>query len=117
MKTTSFVCILAIVAIACGTSNIPSADAAPKKKVYTIYDRQVELRKKVEKAFKANELTEKEMGKLNGQLDDINADVDKMKAKNGGKLSYADEGKLEKRLNKVSLSLQKYELTKRVTAH
>lgn len=108
-----------LLATICGAQSmtVGPAVAASKKKVWTIYDRQVELRKKVEKAFKANELTEKESNKLNGQLDDIDADVQKMKEKNAGKLSYKDEGKLEKRLNKVSLDLQKYQLAKRVTVH
>jgi hypothetical protein len=92
--------------------------AAPKaKKVYTVTDRQVELRKKADAAFKHNELTEKQVTSINGDLDDINGDIEKMKSKNGGKLSYKDEGKIEKRLNKISLTLTKWELAKRVTAH
>jgi hypothetical protein len=95
-----------------------TAEAAPaKKKVYTVTDRQVELRAKVDAAFKHNELTEKQATGLAGDLDNINADIEKMKSKNGGKLSYKDEGKVEKRLNKVSLTLTKFELAKRVTAH
>lgn len=93
-------------------------DAAyAKKKVYTITDRQVELRNKVEASFKANELTQKEQTKLIGDLDSVDASIVKMKEKNGGKLSYKDEGKLEKSLNRVSLTLSKYGLKKRVTAH
>src|SRR5262245_44060862 len=77
-----------------------NVEAAGKKKVWTITDRQQELRKRVEKGQKANELTAKEAGKMNDMLDDIAKDIDKMKEKNDGKLSYKDEGKIEKRLNK-----------------
>jgi hypothetical protein len=89
----------------------------PTKKAYTVTDRQVELRRKIEVAFKQNELTQKESNKLLGELVDIADDIEKAKAKNAGKLSYKDEGKMEKRLNKVSLSLTKYQLNKRVTVH
>jgi hypothetical protein len=95
----------------------PASAAAPHKKPYTVTDRQNELRKKVAVAAKQNELTQKEASKLNQMLDDVDADIQKMKSKNAGKLSYKDEGKVEKRLNKVSLDLQKYQLAKRVTAH
>jgi hypothetical protein len=95
----------------------PASAEAPHKKPYTVTDRQNELRKKVAVAAKQNELTQKEASKLNQMLDDVDADIQKMKSKNAGKLSYKDEGKVEKRLNKVSLDLQKYQLAKRVTAH
>ena len=38
-----------------------------------------------------------------------------MKSKNAGKLSYIDEGKLEKDLNKVTLKIEKLSLAKRTT--
>lgn len=110
-----------IAATVCGAGLSQEALSAnqkkPTKKVYTVTDRQVELRKKVDVAFKANELTEKEAAKLTDELTDIAEAIEKAKAKNAGKLSYKDEGKAEKRLNKVSLSITKYQLNKRVTAH
>jgi hypothetical protein len=33
--------------------------------------------------------------------------IEKMKSKNGGKLSYHDEGKIEKELNKVTVKIEK----------
>lgn len=91
-----------------------SADAGKK---YTITDRQTELRRLIAKGQRNNELTLKEANKLTGKLDDIAADIEKYKSKNGGKLSYKDEGKIEKRLNSVSIDLKKAELNKRTIAH
>jgi hypothetical protein len=112
--------LLAIAGLACLLNGIaifaPEA-AMAKPKVWTIYDRQVDLRKRVEKGAKDNELTFKEAKKLNSRLDEVAADVDKMKSKNDGKLSYKDEGKLEKRLNGISLDMDKCQLAKRVVAH
>ncbi len=90
------------------------ADAGKK---YTITDRQIELRKLIAKGQKNNELTLKEAEKLTGKLDDIASDIEKYKTKNGGKLSYKDEGKIEKRLNGISIDLKKSELNKRTVAH
>ena len=47
-------------------------------------------------------------------MNDIASKITKMKSKNGSKLSYADEGKIEKDLNDVSLKIKKLELKKRV---
>jgi hypothetical protein len=116
MKSKLFSILLAATIFG-GIAAPTAVTAAPKKKVYTITDRQVELRSKVDAAFKHNELTLKQADGLRGDLDDINGDIEKMKSKNGGKLSYKDEGKVEKRLNKVSLSLTKWELQKRATPH
>lgn len=100
-----------------GTISAPSAVAKTTKRPLTITDRQVVLRKKVAAGQKANELTAKEATKLNDGLDEVSADIEKMKTKNAGKLSYKDEGKIEKRLNGISLKLDKLQLQKRVTAH
>lgn len=110
--------LLLLVTVCGGAASVqPACAKGPSKKVYTVTDRQVELRNKVAAAAKANELTAKEAEKLNSTLTDIDEDIVRMKAKNGGKLSYKDEGKVEKRLNTVSIDLQKYQLKKRVTAH
>lgn len=90
------------------------AKAAPK---YTITDRQTALRQKVAGGIKKNELTAKEADNLNGRLNDLDVAIAKMKTKNNGQLSYKDQGKVEKKLNGISLDLQKYQLAKRVVAH
>ena len=98
-------------------SGVCATEVFAAKKKYSVTDRQVELRKKVEVGQQKNELTAKEATGLNGDLDDITASIEKMKSNNAGKLSYKDEGKIEKRLNKISVTLTKKELTKRVTPH
>jgi hypothetical protein len=53
---------------------------------------------------------------MTSKLQDVSDKIAKMKDKNGGKLSYKDEGKIEKTLNDISLNIKKLELQKRVTA-
>jgi septal ring factor EnvC (AmiA/AmiB activator) len=87
---------------------------AQAKRPFTITERQTRLESDIAKDEKTNELTKKEADGLRSDLQDIATHITKMKDKNGGKLSYKDEGKIEKDLNSVSLKLKKYELNKRV---
>jgi hypothetical protein len=87
---------------------------AQAKVHYTITQRQEMLRKEVNAGQKANELTLKEADSLRDRLTSITEDESKMKAKNGGKLSYKDEGKIEKKLNSISVDMTKQKLAKRV---
>ncbi|MBL8085565.1 MAG: hypothetical protein JNN26_23265 [Candidatus Obscuribacter sp.] len=80
----------------------------------TVYDRQVALKKEIDAGEKSKELTLKEASKLREKLESINEKKEKMLAKNGGKLSYKDEEKMEKWLNGVSIDIQKKRLAKRV---
>jgi len=82
-------------------------------KKYTIYDREVALERKIESAYKANQLTLKEADGLKAKIKDIKDDEQKMKDKNGGKLSYENMHDVENSLNKVSEKLQKKQLEKR----
>lgn len=86
-------------------------------KKWTVTQRQEQLAKETGTGEKANELTKKEADDVRSDLADISSRIAKMKEKNGGKLSYKDEGKIEKALNDVSLKIQKLKLQKRVTAH
>ena len=81
---------------------------------WTITQREVEEQKRINSGEKANELTKKEAADLRGDMADIASRIDKMKSKNGGKLSYKDEGKIEKSLNDVTLKMEKKKLEKRV---
>ena len=112
--------MLVIMAIGCiatvGSGGTTQYAMAAKPKVWTVTDRQVELRKRVDKGLKDNELTAKEAKKFAEQLDNLEDSINKMKTKNDGKLSYKDEGKVEKRLNEISLDIEKKQLAKRVTA-
>ncbi len=91
----------------------PEGQAKPK---VTITDRIEILSKKIDKGQKANELTLKEADKLRSNITKINEKIEKAKSKNGGKLSYEDESKIEKDLNKVSVKLTAKELDKRTVS-
>jgi hypothetical protein len=93
------------------TVSVQRAEAAKPK--VTITDRIEILSKKIDKGQKANELTLKEADKLRSDITKINEKIEKAKAKNAGKLSYEDESKIEKDLNKVSIKLTTKELDKR----
>ena len=91
---------------------VASPDALAKKH-YTITERITALEHRVNAGQKANELTLKEANSLRDDISDINSKIAKYKSKNGGKLSYKDENSVEKKLNDVSIELQKKELAKR----
>ncbi|HEY9715221.1 MAG TPA: hypothetical protein V6C72_17250, partial [Chroococcales cyanobacterium] len=82
------------------------AGAAVAKRAYTITERQEKLQREITKDERSKELTKKEADGLRQDLQDITNRIAKMKEKNGGKLSYKDEGKIEKSLNGVSLKLK-----------
>lgn len=104
IKTILAASLLAILVVS------PSVQA----KKYTITDREVALERKIDKAFKGNQLTLKEADNLKDKMKNIKDDEQKMKDKNGGKLSYENMTSLETSLNKVSEKLQKKMLEKRV---
>jgi predicted transglutaminase-like cysteine proteinase len=111
----------AILIMVCATilgasSLIQASPASARSAHYTITQRQEQLNREVTAGFKANELTEKEATKLRDRMADVSSDITKMKAKNAGKLSYKDQGKVEKSLNSISIDMQKEKLEKRVTA-
>lgn len=89
---------------------VPSACA----KKWTIYERQVRLVKEIDAGKKSGDLTLTEAADLKVRESKISDKIEKMKGKNGGKLSYADENKIEKDLNHLSLLIQKHKLEKRV---
>lgn len=91
-----------------------SAEARRHLAKYSLTDRQVSLEKKVDGAFAANQLTLKESDDLKGRLKWVKDEEQKMKDKNGGKLSYKDKTTLERSLNGISEKLQKKMLDKRV---
>lgn len=101
---------LAIVAAMFTTGVFQTVEA----KKYTVYQRQAALNKRINAAERAKELTFKEARSFRNDLANIEEDKCKMITKNNGKLSYADEDKLEKRLNKVSVGIQNKKLEKRI---
>jgi hypothetical protein len=91
-------------------------ETAEARRHYTITQRQVALRAEVNSGQKSNDLTLKEADALRDRLTGITEEETKMKAKNGGKLSYKDEGKLEKKLNSISVDMTKEKLAKRTVS-
>lgn len=111
------ICLGLALAISFGVAfSSAQLEAVAKKPKVTITDRLEILSKKIDKGQKANELTLKEADKLRTTISDIKEKIQKAKDKNGGKLSYEDENKIEKDLNKVSVKLTAKELDKRTTS-
>ncbi len=88
--------------------------AFAKSKHWTIAQRQVALQSRVGKGERSFELTKAEADKFRDRLADASSRIEKMKSKNGGKLSYKDQGKIENELNAISIDIEKKELKKRV---
>ncbi|HMW90908.1 MAG TPA: hypothetical protein PLF23_09995 [Candidatus Obscuribacter sp.] len=109
----SFLLTLSLCGAGLAISSINFCAPVQAKKM-TVYDRQVALKKEIDAGEKSKELTLKEASKLREKLESINEKKEKMLAKNGGKLSYKDEEKMEKWLNGVSIDIQKKRLAKRV---
>jgi len=83
-------------------------------KKWTITQRQEALSSEINKGQKSGDLTLKEADGLRDEASGISEKIEKMKSNNGGKLSYADENKIEKALNKLSQRIQAKQLEKRV---
>lgn len=81
---------------------------------WTIYQRQVKLAREIDQGQRSGDLTLKEADNLRHEQAKINSRIAEMKAKNGGKISYEDQNKLEKMLNQLSVSIKKKKLAKRV---
>ncbi|HEY9775398.1 MAG TPA: hypothetical protein V6C81_16650 [Planktothrix sp.] len=71
---------------------------------------------RIRKFEKSGELTKKEADGLRDDMADIDSKIAKSKAKNGGKLSYKDQGKIDESLNKVTLKITKLQLAKQTTS-
>ena len=69
--------------------------------------------KKINAAYEANQLTLQEADDLRDKMKKIKTKEEKMKDKNGGKLSYENLTSIEKDLNGVSDKLHKKMLDKR----
>jgi hypothetical protein len=97
------------------TSFVLVGSAGPSlARKWTVTQRQEALLKEIESDYKANQLTLAERDDLKEQRQKIVDREKSMKDKNGGKLSYEDNRKLEKDLNNLSIKLQKKVLAKRV---
>jgi len=105
------VCALALSSILAVASLIAIPAEAKK---WTVTQRQQALSAEIDRALRGNQLTLKEADGLKRDIIKITNKEQKMRTKNGGKLSYEDDTELEKELNSVSVKLQKKQLEKRV---
>ena len=106
--------IASILLLGSSLALIPSGEAKRVRahQEYTVSDRQVSLEKKIDTAYKDNQLTLQEADDLRGKIKKVKDKEQKMKDNNGGKLSYSDKTTLEKSLNSVSEKLHKKMLEK-----
>lgn len=76
--------------------------AADAKK-WTVTQRLEKLSKEIDEGRTGNELTTKQVEDLKKEVADIKERMEKMKSKNGGKLSIPDTNKVHKELNDLSV--------------
>jgi len=81
---------------------------------YTITQRHTALLAKINRFEKSGELTLKEANSMRDENSHIAAREEKLKSKNGGKLSYKDINNIEDDLNDLSNRIHKKSLNKRV---
>jgi hypothetical protein len=76
--------------------------AADAKK-WTVTERLVKISKEIDEGRIGNELTVKQVEDLKKEVADIKDRMEKMKTKNGNKLSIPDTNKVHKELNDLSV--------------
>ena len=91
-----------------------SQPSEAKTRRYTITRRHEILAAKINRMERAGELTLREARDLRDDNQDVWKKVSRMKARNGGKLSYENIAEVEKDLNKISNKIHKKALEKRV---
>ncbi len=101
-----------ILPLAFSSVNVNAADARSHR--LTIDQRHSALLAKINRAQRSGELTLREANDLRNQNRSIRENEQKMRMKNGGRLSYADINKIESRLNDLSNRLHRKALSKRV---
>lgn len=85
-----------------------SLPASAKK--WTVTERLTKLSEQIDRGDKANELTASQVAALKKTVIDIQAKIDAMKEKNGGKLGIKDGKKVHKILNDLSVKVLKFRL-------
>lgn len=106
-QVVSALLVLAVLQLAPQTSEA-------KARRYTITQRHQILAAKINRMEKAGELTLREARGLRDDNQDLWQKVSRMKAKNGGKLSYKNIAECEKDLNRISNKIHSKSLSKRV---
>lgn len=72
-------------------------------KKWTVTQRLEKISKEIDEGRSANELTTKQVEDLKKDIADVKERMEKMKEKNGGKLSIPDTNKVHKELNELSV--------------
>lgn len=80
-------------------------EAVAKK--WTVTERIQKLSKEIDEGRAANELTSKQVEALKNSIDDIKTKMEKMKEKNGGKISVPDTKKLHDEMTALSVKIYK----------
>lgn len=111
-QTIRYMLVLSVIALVLPAITITPAEA----RKFTITQREERLAHAIDRAERTGELTLKEANSLRRQQDSILRLESRMKAENGGRLSYANIRTLEGKLNKVSNKLHAKQLAKRVDA-
>lgn len=106
-QVVSALLVLAVLQIA------PQSSEA-KARRYTITQRHQILAAKINRMERAGELTLREARDLRDDNQDVWQKVHRMKARNGGKLSYKNIAEVEKDLNRISSRIHKKALAKRI---
>lgn len=101
-KSISLMLVLALLSFA--NLCLPQGVLAKK---WTVTERIQKLSKDIDEGRKANELTAKQVESLKNDLVDLQAKMDKMKAKNDGKLSIPDTKKLHDDMTALSVKIYK----------
>lgn len=102
-KTTAFLLSALLVGCMCCTT-----PALAKK--WTVTERIQKLSGQIDEGRKANELTTKQVDNLKGMVTDLQQKMDKMKEKNGGKLSVPDTKKLHDDMTDLSVKIYRQRL-------
>lgn len=79
-------------------------------KKWTVTERIEKLSAEIDTGRKANELTVKQMDTLKDMITSMKARMEKMKEKNGGKLSVPDTKKLHDDMTDISVKMLKMRL-------
>lgn len=79
-------------------------------KKWTVTERITKLSKEIDEGRQANELTTSQVDALKKSVESVKSKMDKMKEKNGGKLSLPDTRKLHDEMTNLSVKIYRQRL-------
>ena len=98
MKNKTALAFAGILAILLTCSPLPA-----EAKKWTVTERMEKISKEIDEGRNGNELTTKQVDDLKKEIADVKERMEKMKTKNGGKLSIPDTTKIHKDLTDISV--------------